>query len=258
MASLRTLSSGAPWSHSSTATLARPNRSVGLAGVEPAVEAGHAHPGGTLLSRQLGLADHAGQCGVADRVASQYEEVTTVGVGLTRGDVEFVDGEFCPEDGGEADVSCRFGEPDHTVEPVVIGDRQGLEVEPDGFLHQLLGRRRAVEEAEARVAVKLGVGLPAGSTNQCGGFVGRSAPRPGRAVATVGTRRSTRVVVLLIRPAVRWLLAGQPLIGECLLDGAPRHRRIAEPHRGIVPNTCSIAPVPPTTTVRTGEPTRQN
>ena len=49
-------------------------------------------------------------------------------------------------------------EADHPVEAVVVGDGQGGEPEPGGFVRQLLGVARAVEEREVGVAVQLRVG----------------------------------------------------------------------------------------------------
>lgn len=43
------------------------------------------------------------------------------------------------------------------VETVGVGDRQALEAELDGAVHELLGMRRAIEEGEVRMAVQLGV-----------------------------------------------------------------------------------------------------
>jgi hypothetical protein len=52
----------------------------------------------------------------------------------------------------------RLHEPDDPIEPTVVGHREAGQAELDGALHQLVGRRCAVEEREARVAVELGVG----------------------------------------------------------------------------------------------------
>ena len=54
--------------------------------------------------------------------------------------------------------SCGgLGEQRGAVEPVVVGDRQCVQAEPDRLQHQLVGAAGAVEEAEVGVAVQLGV-----------------------------------------------------------------------------------------------------
>ena len=67
------------------------------------------------------------------------------------------EGQLGAEDGREIDGAGGFREADHAVEAVVIGDRQRGEPEPGGFLGQLLGMARPVEEREVRMAVQLGV-----------------------------------------------------------------------------------------------------
>src|SRR5581483_4247112 len=53
------------------------------------------------------------------------------------------------------------GEPHGAVEPVVIGDGEAVQPEPDRFGDEVLGVAGPVEEGEVRVAVELGVdGLP--------------------------------------------------------------------------------------------------
>ena len=61
------------------------------------------------------------------------------------------------EDARHAEGARRLGEPHRAVEPVVVGERERLEPERHGRRDQLLGVRRAVEEAEPRVRVQLGV-----------------------------------------------------------------------------------------------------
>src|SRR5207249_4292569 len=57
----------------------------------------------------------------------------------------------------QANGACRFGEAHDAVHAVVVGDGQRGEPEAGGLLGQLLGTRRAVEEAEVRVAVEFGI-----------------------------------------------------------------------------------------------------
>ena len=66
-------------------------------------------------------------------------------------------GELGPEDGGHPRLLCRLGETHHSVEPVVVGQRQGFEAEPGGLRDQLFGVGGAVEKAEVRMTVELRV-----------------------------------------------------------------------------------------------------
>ncbi len=50
-----------------------------------------------------------------------------------------------------------FGESHHPVEPVVIGQRDGAQIEPGGLLDEFLRRAGAVEEAVRRMRVQLGI-----------------------------------------------------------------------------------------------------
>ena len=71
---------------------------------------------------------------------------------------------------GSADGPGRLGEADDAVEAVVVGEGEGLEAEAGRLLGQLLGVAGAVEEAEVRVAVELGVGhRPPGRRSTGGG-----------------------------------------------------------------------------------------
>ena len=63
----------------------------------------------------------------------------------------------------------RLGEPHHPVEPVVVGQRDGPQIEPGGLLDEFLRRAGAVEEAVRRMRVQLGV---------------RASTRPGRSTSS--------------------------------------------------------------------------
>ncbi len=69
-------------------------------------------------------------------------------------------GDFGPEDGGQADGGGGFGEPDGPVHAVVVGDGQRLEAQAHCLFHQLVGVRSTIEEAEIGVAMQLGVRGP--------------------------------------------------------------------------------------------------
>ena len=60
-------------------------------------------------------------------------------------------------DSGQPGFLCHLPEPRHSVEPVVIGDRQCLVAEIDGPFHQVFGMRGAIEEGEIGMTVQLGV-----------------------------------------------------------------------------------------------------
>ena len=77
-----------------------------------------------------------------------------------------VEGELGPEDGGDLERLGRLGEADDAVEAVVVGDGERGQAESRRLLHQLLGVRRPVEEAEVRVAVQLGVGDRVGAAGE--------------------------------------------------------------------------------------------
>ena len=92
-----------------------------------------------------------------------------------------------PEHRGQPDRTGCLGEADHPVEPVVIGEGEGVETEPDGLLDELLGVRRPVEEREVAVAVQFGIGdmpVAAGTSGGCRGV----APCGGGGVEPSGWR----------------------------------------------------------------------
>ena len=60
-------------------------------------------------------------------------------------------------DGGQPGFLCRLPEPRHSVEPVVIGDRQCLVAKIDGAFHQVFGMRGAIEKGKIGMTVQLGV-----------------------------------------------------------------------------------------------------
>ena len=53
-----------------------------------------------------------------------------------------------PKTVGDTHRPGGLGEPDHAVEPVVIGERQRRQSQAGGLLHELFGGRSTVEEAE--------------------------------------------------------------------------------------------------------------
>jgi hypothetical protein len=71
---------------------------------------------------------------------------------------------FSTEDGGEAYGTGGFGETDHAVEAIVIGERQCFQAEAGCFLCKFLGMGCAIEKTEIGMAVQLGVWRPSDST----------------------------------------------------------------------------------------------
>ena len=110
--------------------------------------------------QQMGHGKRLAQAGVAGRVPGQHHQVGALGVGhagLRPGEAQ---GDLGPEDRWQAGRTGCLGEADHPVHAVVVGDRQGREAEVHRLFDQLLGVRSAVQEAEVRVAVQLGIESP--------------------------------------------------------------------------------------------------
>jgi hypothetical protein len=198
-----------------------------------------------LVPGQVPGAEGGRQPGVALGVAGEHEQVVTLGVGLAVLGAGEVERQLGPEDRGHADRARRLGEADHAVEAVVVGEGQGLEAEAGGLLRQLLGVAGAVEEAEVRVAVQLGVGRGAGAALEPGGRdVGGSVPRPGGAVAAVGPLgaigigRAGVAPGATVRPPPARVGAG-PAPRERALDLAPRDVGVVEAHVAECTNRCS-------------------
>ena len=111
-----------------------------------------------LLASHLRRADHAREPRVADRVASQHEEVVALRIGGPVLRFAQPEAELGAEHGRQPDLTSGLSKPHDAVEAVVIGDGQRFEPEAGGLLGQLLGMRRTIEKGEVRVAVQLGVG----------------------------------------------------------------------------------------------------
>ena len=123
-----------------------------------------------LATGEMALADGAGKARVALRVAGEDDQVGPGRVGDpgARGrrhgpsrrrsqGCEAARVSSAPKTVGTPSLLCRLGEADHAVEPVVVGQSQGAELEPGGLGDELLGVRGTVEKAEIRMAVKLRV-----------------------------------------------------------------------------------------------------
>jgi hypothetical protein len=121
-----------------------------------------------LATGEMALGDGAGKTRVAGRIPGDDYQVGAGRIGRPgarggrgglwcKAGAMAGEGELGPEDGGHPRLLCRLGEAHDTVEPVVVGQRQGVEPEAGGFGDELLGVRGAVEEAEVRMAVELRV-----------------------------------------------------------------------------------------------------
>ncbi len=121
----------------------------------------------------------------------------------------------------------HLGHPGGTVEPVVVGQRQPVQVQARRFLDQVLRSARTVEEAEGRVRVQLGVRHDG--------------------VAVVGRRRWRDVAGALPRPrgavaAVTGVRRVRALVGERALELRPRDGWVAVAHQA--PSVTSRPPRP--------------
>ena len=62
--------------------------------------------------------------------------------------LEPIKAEFGAEHGRYADLGSGLRESDDAIETVVIGDRDGVQAQPGGFLDEVFGIAGTVEEAE--------------------------------------------------------------------------------------------------------------
>ena len=152
-----------------------PHRALAAAGEDQPVPVGRLGELVDVVDRpalraaaQLRLPDRPRQRGVAGRVAGEHQQVGAgrVGVPDPRGDRTLglggghrhVQVQFGAEHGGQAQRVGRLGEPDDAVHAVVVGEGECVEPEATASSASSSGRRSAVEEAERRVRVQLGVG----------------------------------------------------------------------------------------------------
>ena len=129
-------------------------------------------------------------------------------------------GEFGTEHRRHREFLCGLGESDHTVEAVVVGDRQTGQIESGRLLHHLLGHRRPVEETVGTVRVQFRVAHRRSLTRHLRRRVGASLARPRGAVV-----------------AVARLLGTEELPGTAAIGRAPRQHPLHLPprRRALVP-----------------------
>ena len=120
-----------------------------------------------------------GQPPVALRPAGQNEQMRTRRIGHS-GPGGAAQRQLGAEDGAHAEIGGRLGEAHHPVQAVVVGQRDGPQIQPGRLLDEFLRGAGAVEEAERRMGVQLGVGhgrVAADRARRCGDGGTR---RPGR------------------------------------------------------------------------------
>ena len=106
---------------------------------------------GQMRRRQL-----ARQPSIPLGTAGKHQQVRPPRIGLL-GAVAATEGQFGTEHRLHVEFLGRLGEAHHPVEPVVIGQRDGAQIEPGGLLDEFLRRAGAVEEAVRRMRVQLGI-----------------------------------------------------------------------------------------------------
>ena len=120
------------------------------------------HVRSPLLPCHLRRRQQRRQPAIALDVASQHQQVPTGRIGGTGPRLGRVECQLCTEHRGQAQLPSGLGEADDAVEPVVVGDRQGVQLQASGLFGQGLGLGCAVQEGERRVAVQLRVPDPVG------------------------------------------------------------------------------------------------
>ena len=106
---------------------------------------------GQMRSRQLSR-----QPSIALRPAGQHQQVRSWRIGIL-GAVATAERQLRAEHRLHLEFLGGLREPHHPVEPVVVGERDGPQIEPGGLLDEFLRRAGAVEEAVRRMRVQLGV-----------------------------------------------------------------------------------------------------
>ena len=132
------------------------------------------------------------QPSVAFRAAGQHQQVRAGRIRLLGAGAR-PQRQFGAEDGAHVEFGGRFGEPHRAVQAVVVGQRQGAQIQPGGLLDQLLRRAGPVEEAVRRMRMQLGIrdggaGRPGSSS---GGSILPALARQGN-VSSRQARRSRR------------------------------------------------------------------
>jgi hypothetical protein len=102
-----------------------------------------------LPSGEVGISQHGREAGVPQWPLSEEDQVLAGGIWHTGPRCPTAERDFDAEDGGEAERPSCSGEPNHAVEPVVIGEGECRKSEANGFGDEFFGITGAVEEAES-------------------------------------------------------------------------------------------------------------
>ena len=156
---------------------------------------------------------------VALFAAREHEQVRAGRIGLALLRLGQLERELGAEHRLDLQGLGRLGEAHDAVEPVVVGDREGVQAEPLGLFGELFGRGGAVEERVGRVGVQLGVRNRVVGPGDRLRHVRPALARPGRAVAAVGVRGN---------------VTGPPLVAEQPLHLRPRDGRVVEAHQSYL------------------------
>ena len=97
------------------------------------------HRAPLLTPRQLRVRDGGGESVVALLAAREHQQVRAVRIGFAVLRTGQSQRQLGPEDGLQLQVLGRLGEADDAVEPVVVGDREGVQTEAFRLFDEVLG-----------------------------------------------------------------------------------------------------------------------
>lgn len=130
-----------------------------------------------LPTGQLRVRDHLAQPLVAGAAAGQSKQVRADRIRRAALRLGQAEGELGAVPGADAEVPSGLGETDRAGHAVVVGQHDGVQVQPHRLLHQRLRGGDPVEEGAVRVRVQLGVRDASGINFPAGR---RSRPDGGR------------------------------------------------------------------------------
>ena len=174
------------------------------------------------------------QPSVAFRAAGQHQQVRAGRVRLLGAGTR-PQRQFGAEHGTHVQFRGRFGEPHRPVQAVVVGQREGTQIQPGGLFDQLLRRAGPVEEAVRRMRMQLGIRDGRADLSVPFWFWARrlvlpALARPGDVSPGIeGRLRCIR------RPGMARLAVEHPL------HFRPARRPVAPAHALSLSNVCSIA-----------------
>ncbi len=137
-----------------------------------------------LATGQMGRRQLTRQPAISLRPAGQHQQMRSRRIGLL-GAGAIAQRQFGAEHRLHVQFLGGLGEAHHAVEAVVVGQRDGPQIEPGGLLDEFLRRAGTVEEAVRRMRVQLGIRHRRSRPVDVRRLVGSALARPGRAVAAV-------------------------------------------------------------------------